>query len=83
MKRKVSEEMLRNACLLIFVSMSLFLGICGCSYVNRRANLSDDNILEEGVEEVLRARFGLTVDLTPNTEEHHGTERRSEPNHKQ
>ena len=37
----------------------------GCTRINARFNLKDDNIFEEFIEEIIEAETGLNIDLTP------------------
>lgn len=41
----------------------------GCSYFNKRVGVSDDNIIEEMLEEKIGGFAGLQVDLSPETPE--------------
>lgn len=43
----------------------------GCSYLNKRFNVEDDNIIEETVEKIIEKQTGLDLDLTPNSKEDH------------
>lgn len=45
----------------------IILGVvaCGCSSINRRMGLKDDNFVEEVVEKVIESELGVDVDLTP------------------
>lgn len=40
-----------------------------CSMINQKLGLADDNIGEEVVEDVVKGRTGVDVDLTPQTQE--------------
>jgi hypothetical protein len=53
--------------LLLGVGLCLFFG--GCSYVNKKLGLKDDNIAEEIIEEVIKKETGLSIDLTPESKE--------------
>lgn len=44
-----------------------FLG--GCSYLNKRFNLEDDNIIEEAIEHQIEEHSGVDLDLTPESPE--------------
>lgn len=44
-----------------------FLG--GCSYLNKKVGLKDDNFIEEGIERQIESRTGLDIDLSPNSVE--------------
>lgn len=52
--------------ILILICASLF---GGCSYLNYKLGLQDDNILEEAVENKIEDVTGLDVDLTPDSPE--------------
>lgn len=41
----------------------------GCSYLNQKLGLKDDNIAEEVFEDVIEGRTGIDVDLTPSSSE--------------
>ncbi len=41
----------------------------GCTLLNKKLGLKDDNPIEELTEEVIRARTGMDIDLTPESEE--------------
>jgi hypothetical protein len=43
--------------------------LSGCSGVNRKLGIQDDNLAEEIVEEAIQAKTGLDIDLTPATPE--------------
>lgn len=43
----------------------LILIFGGCHYLNEKAGLPDDNALEEFVEERIKEKTGLDLDLTP------------------
>lgn len=52
--------------LLVVAVLSCFFG--ACSYLNRKSGLSDDNIIEEHLENILESNLGLnpgSVDFTP------------------
>lgn len=40
-----------------------------CSRINEKLNIGDDNIVEELIEDVIEAKTGIDIDLTPNSEE--------------
>lgn len=46
------------------VLIGCFFG--GCSYLNKKLNLPNDNFIEEKIEEIIEHETGLTVDLTPD-----------------
>jgi len=41
----------------------------GCHYLNEKMGLEDDNAIEEFVEERIKEKTGLHLDLTPNSKE--------------
>ena len=41
----------------------------GCSYLNRKAGIKDDNVLEEVIEAQIEKELGMDIDLTPSTPE--------------
>lgn len=51
----------------------VLMGLCflagGCSYFNQKLGLSDDNILEELIENKIEDTTGLDFDLTPESPE--------------
>lgn len=54
---------------LIFVCL-LFCGILSCcSQIEKKMGLAEDNIGEEIVEDVIKGRTGLDIDLTPDSKE--------------
>lgn len=44
-----------------------FLG--GCSYLNQKLGLRDDNVIEEAIENKIEDATGLSIDLTPDSQE--------------
>lgn len=53
---------------LMFVVITLVTSE-GCSYINRKAGLDDENFLEEFAEQQLYEATGLDVDFTPSSKE--------------
>ena len=49
--------------------MFLVLIVASCSYVNEYLGLPDDNFAEEIAEEVIEAKTGMDIDLTPGSPE--------------
>ena len=43
--------------------------IGGCSYLNQKVGLPDDNFLEELAEDHIEMETGLRIDLTPESKE--------------
>lgn len=54
--------------LMIVVGLCFYL-LCGCSSINKKIGLSDDNIIEESAEAVFEKYTGLDLDFTPDTKE--------------
>jgi len=52
----------------LYVLMS-FYALTGCSQMNKKAGLEDDNIIEEMSEDIIKGRTGFDIDLTPATPE--------------
>jgi len=44
--------------------------LLGCTEINKRIGLEDDNFAEEIIEVVIMSKTGLDIDLTPESEEH-------------
>lgn len=53
--------------LLVLVLSAGFFG--GCSYLNQKFGMHDDNIIEEAVENKIEDATGLTIDLSPESPE--------------
>lgn len=53
--------------LLIMFTVAILQG--GCSYINYKAGLSDDWAGEEILEEIIEAKTGVDIDLTPGSRE--------------
>lgn len=51
------------------IGLILLLCNCGCSVLNKKAGLPDDNIVEEIAESIIQNETGLNIDLTPSTPE--------------
>ncbi len=56
--------------------MKVFLAICvvaslvfGCSKINQKFGMKDDNIIEESIEKIIENKTGIDVDLTPESSE--------------
>lgn len=41
----------------------------GCSSLNRKLGLMDDNVIEESIENVIENKTGISFDLTPGSKE--------------
>lgn len=53
--------------LLCLVVAAAFFG--GCSTLNKKLGLSDDNIIEEAIEHQIEDKTGIDLDLSPETPE--------------
>ena len=54
---------------IFFLASSTF----GCSYLNKRFGLQDDNLIEQTVEALIQEETGVSVDLTPNAKSRSGS----------
>jgi len=50
-----------------FLVISAITG--GCTYLNHKVGLEDDNIIEESIEQVIENKTGLDLDLSPASKE--------------
>jgi hypothetical protein len=50
-----------------FIVLLSVLG--GCSYLNSKIGLEDDNFFEESLEEVIETKTGIDIDLSPSSKE--------------
>tara|TARA_R110002126_G_scaffold25811_1_gene87879 strand:- start:2489 stop:2683 length:195 start_codon:yes stop_codon:yes gene_type:complete len=41
----------------------------GCSYLNKKSGLDDDNAIEEAIEDQLEEHLGISIDLSPDSPE--------------
>lgn len=53
----------------IMFLIGAILSLPSCSDLNRKLGLSDDNLMEEVIEDVIREETGQDVDLTPDSPE--------------
>lgn len=54
------------------IAFALILGTAilnGCSYLNQKAGVKDDHVLEEIIEAQIEKELGIDIDLTPSTPE--------------
>ena len=70
MKKDYSEYMQIGKYILSFYVVMMAVGLsmymlCGCTSINKKFGLSDENMLEELVEDVIEQKTGLDIDLTP------------------
>ena len=61
--RKMEKFVVRVFSIFIFIALC----VMGCSYLNQKFGLQDDNPIEEGVEESIEDEFGIRIDLTPKS----------------
>jgi len=54
---------------IIYLLLILIIQLSSCSYVNRYFGWEDDNLAEEVVEEVIKVKAGINIDLTPSSPE--------------
>ena len=48
------------------VATVILCGVAGgCQYLNRKACLANDNIIEQSIEAVIEAQTGINIDLSP------------------
>ncbi len=66
MKKLNKKKLIMKIILVLIVSVSI---IGGCSYVNKKLGLKDDNPIEEAIEEMVENRIGLDIDFTPDSKE--------------
>lgn len=52
-----------------FIIMMGLILLTSCSYVNEYFGMEDDNLAEEVVEEVIKVKAGINIDLTPDSPE--------------
>lgn len=62
---KPFDKMLLTIALLSLVCCIL----SGCSYVNKKMGLKDDNVAEELIEDIIQIKTGASIDLSPDTPE--------------
>lgn len=53
--------------LLVLVLSAGFMG--GCSYLNNKLGMADDNLIEEAIENKIEDATGLNIDLSPESAE--------------
>jgi len=54
--------------ILVVLGVTLYL-LCGCSSINKKFGLDDDNMIEELFEDLIEQKTGLDIDLTPGSPE--------------
>ena len=60
----ISSANIRNGVLVIIISI---VALGGCSYLNKKFGLENDNNIEEFVEKVVENQIGLDIDFTPSS----------------
>ena len=63
------DNILRWVVKIALIAMGIGLIVSGCSYLNEKAGLPDDNFLEEIIEQHIEEQTGFEIDLTPYTVE--------------
>ena len=53
--------------LLCLVTAAALLG--GCSYLNKKLGMPDDNLIEEALEHQIEEHTGVDIDLSPGSQE--------------
>jgi len=54
----------------LMICLVLMAGIVGgCSYINAKLGMADDNIIEEAIEQHIESNTGLNLDLSPESAE--------------
>jgi len=64
-KQSIGKILMKLVVLLAL--MGGFVG--GCSYLNQKLGMADDNIIEEAIENKIEDTTGLNIDLSPETPE--------------
>lgn len=65
-EKKFMKRFLMRVVIFMVVVAAL---VSGCSYLNKKAGLKDDNFIEESAEKLIEYKTGLDIDLTPFSEE--------------
>jgi hypothetical protein len=60
---------MKNIFTVYFFLVSGLLSLASCSTINEKLHLSDDNLGEEIIEDVIKQETGIDMDLTPNSKE--------------
>lgn len=72
---KIKEELARAKKQLfytIFLSLTFVFSMFAWAYITKKANLKDDSMIEELIEEIIEKKLDLpegSFDLTPNSKE--------------
>jgi len=64
-KQSIGKILMKLVVLLAL--MGGFVG--GCSYLNQKLGMADDNIIEEAIENKIEDTTGLNIDLSPESQE--------------
>ena len=63
---RMQDVSLREIVLKLGIMLVVALvGLAGCSALNRKAGLKNDNLIESCAEDMLKSRTGLDIDLSP------------------
>ncbi len=60
------QKIIMKICTAMILGATL---LSGCSYINKKLNLKDDNVFEEVIEFQIMEQTGMDIDLTPETTE--------------
>lgn len=52
----------------VVIAVCLLGMIGGCSWLNKKAGLPPDNVIEQNIEALIEYNTGLNIDLTPEDE---------------
>ena len=64
-KNKIDTKKVIMRISILLVMIGSLVG--GCSYINKKLGLADDNIFEEAIENKIEDVTGLDLDLTPGS----------------
>ena len=65
---QIGKYILSFYLVMMAVGISMYM-LFGCTSINKKFGLSDENMLEELVEDVIEQKTGLDIDLTPGSPE--------------
>lgn len=70
MKLQLMSILKSKVFMYVCISLLLVAGFMGgCSLMNQRLGLPDDNIIEETIEDVVEHKTGVELDLSPSSKE--------------